>query len=109
MTDNKRLFTVNGKPFYPLGRHRIYMGGYSVRDEAEIEANFKTAKLTNGNTVCLAIFWDQLEPEEGKFNFSSVMDYAPAWMKADAKRFKRVIAIQRQTHLGTVIPLPGES
>ena len=41
MTDNKRLFTVNGKPFYPLGRHRIYMGGYSVRDEAEIEANFK--------------------------------------------------------------------
>jgi hypothetical protein len=42
MTDNKRLFTVNGKPFYPLGRHRIYMGGYSVRDEAEIEANFKT-------------------------------------------------------------------
>ena len=118
MTDNKRLFTVNGKPFYPLGRHRIYMGGYSVRDEAEIEANFKTAKLTNGNTVCLAIFWDQLEPEEGKFNFSSidtlisiarryelkliflwfatwkngVMDYAPAWMKADSKRFKRVTA-----------------
>jgi len=40
------------------------MGGYSVRDEAEIEANMKAAKLINGNTVCLAIFWDQLEPEE---------------------------------------------
>ena len=45
MASNKRLFTVNGKPFYPLGRHRIYMGGYSVRDEAEIEANLKAAKL----------------------------------------------------------------
>ena len=118
MAGNKRLFTVNGKPFYPLGRHRIYMGGYSVRDEAEIESNFKAAQLINGNTVCLAIFWDQLEPEEGKFDFSSidtivsiarryelkliflwfatwkngVMDYAPAWMKADSKRFKRVVA-----------------
>jgi beta-galactosidase GanA len=48
------------------------MGGYSVRDEAEIEANFKASKLTHGNTVCLAIFWDQLEPEEGKFDFSSI-------------------------------------
>jgi len=118
MTKINRVFKVNGKPFYPLGRHRIYMGGYSVRDEAEIEANLKSTKLTNGNTVCLAIFWDQLEPEEGKFDFSSidtmirlarqyelkliflwfatwkngVMDYAPAWMKADSKRFKQVIA-----------------
>ena len=118
MTNDKRLFTVNGKPFFPVGRHRIYMGGYSVRDEAEIEANFKASKLSNANTVCLAIFWDQLEPEEGKFDFSSidslitiarryelkliflwfatskngVMDYAPQWMKSNPQRYKRVTA-----------------
>ena len=35
-------------------------------------ANFKASKLTHGNTVCLAIFCDQLEPEEVKFDFSCI-------------------------------------
>ena len=117
MTAVNRIFKVKGKPFYPLGRHRIYMAGYVARDEAEIEANLKASKACHGNTVCHAIFWDELEPEEGKFDFSSidtvirlarkhdlkliflwfavwknaVMDYAPEWMKADPQRFKRVI------------------
>ena len=118
MTTIKRVFKVNGKPFYPLGRHRIYMAGYHVRDESEIELNFKASKLCNANTVCFAIFWDQLEPEEAKFDFSSVdqaiklarkydlklilllfatwkngvMDYAPEYMKTNPKKYKRVIA-----------------
>ena len=118
MRTNKRLFIVNGKPFFPLGRHRIYMGGYSVRDETEIEINLKASKLTNGNTVCLAIFWDQLEPEQGKYDFTSidtlikvsrrcdlkliflwfatskngVMDYAPSYIKSNPQLYKRVTA-----------------
>ena len=59
MADGKRLFMVDGKPFFVLGRHRIYMGGYSVHNEAEIELNFKTAKETHGNTVGMAVFWDR--------------------------------------------------
>jgi hypothetical protein len=116
MTAIKRVFQVNGEPFYPIGRHRIYMAGYHVRDDSEIEANFKASKLCDANTVCHAIFWDQLEPEEGKFDFSSidttislarkydlkliflwfatwkngVMDYAPEYIKANPKKYQRV-------------------
>jgi len=118
MTTVNRIFKVNGQPFYPIGRHRIYMAGYHVRDDSEMEAQFKASKLCNGNTVCMAIFWDQLEPEEGKFDFSSldamitmarkydlkviplwfatwkngVMDYAPKYIKSNPDLYKRVIA-----------------
>ena len=116
MVDVKRIFTVNGKPFYPLGRHHLYMGGYTARDKSVIEASFEGLKLIHGNTVCVPIYWDQSEPEEGKFDFSSVdtlisisrrygaklillwfatwknsvMDFAPAWIKTNPERFKRV-------------------
>jgi hypothetical protein len=33
-TEIKRIFKVDGKPFYPLGRHHLYMGGYTARDES---------------------------------------------------------------------------
>ena len=32
MTDVKRVFMVDGKPFYPLGGEWLYMSGYSVRE-----------------------------------------------------------------------------
>jgi hypothetical protein len=118
MTGIKRVFMVDGKPFFPLGSERLYSSGYSVRDESETEAHFTAVKLAHGNTLAIPIYWDEVEPEEGKFDFASVdkllsiarrygmrlillwfatwkngvMDYAPAWMKNDPKRFKRVMS-----------------
>ncbi len=113
----KRIFKVDGKPFYPLGRHHLYMGGYTARDESVIERSFQGLKQCNGNTMCVPIYWDQIEPEEGKYDFSSVdtllrisrkyesklifllfahwkngvMDFAPAYMKANPKKYRRVV------------------
>ena len=118
MATINRVFKVNGKPFFPIGRHHLYMGGYTAWNEAESEMSFKGLKLCNGNTMCVPIYWDQIEPEKGKYDFASVdtlinlsrkyevklillwfahwkngvMDFAPGYMKADPKKYKRVTA-----------------
>src|SRR5271157_3959933 len=119
MTDIKRLFMVDEKPFFPIGAEFLCQTGYSARDEAEIEEAFKAIKTATGNTGEFPVFWDQVEPEEGKYDFSSVdalisiarrygvklilvwfatwkngtMDFAPAWVKTNPQRSKREKAI----------------
>jgi Domain of unknown function (DUF5597)/Beta-galactosidase len=116
--DLKRVFMVGGKPFFPLGSERLYSSGYSVPDPSETEAHFKAVKLAHGNTLAIPVYWDQVEPEEDQFNFTGVdilltlarqyemrlillwfatwkngvMDFAPAWVKDDHKRFKRIVS-----------------
>ena len=118
MTDVKRVFIVDGKPFFPLGSEFLYVSGYSIRDESETDEAFKLVKGAHGNTALIPVYWDQVEPEEGKFDFTSVdallasarrhkvkliplwfatwkngnMDFAPAWVKMNPQRFKRVIS-----------------
>jgi hypothetical protein len=119
MNDVKRIFMVDGKPFFPLGGQALDATGYSVRDEAETESYFRAVELVHGNTVEIAIYWDEIEPEENKFDFTSVdkllamarkyrlklillwfatwkngvMDFVPPWVKTNTKRFHRVISI----------------
>ena len=116
MTEVKRVFIVNGKPFYPLGCESLYVSGYSVRNESETDEAFKAVKDAHCNTSMIDIYWDQLNPREGEYDFSSVdvliagarryglklillwfatwkngnMDYAPVWVKNNPQRFKRV-------------------
>ena len=119
MTEVKRSFTVNGKPFYPLGGEWLYMTGYSIREKSEIDEAFKAIKMIHGNSLAVEVYWDQIEPEEGKFDFTSVdaiidgamrygvklillwfatwkngnMDFTPMWIKNNPKRFKRVTSL----------------
>ena len=113
MTDVKRVFMVDGKPFYPLGGEADNQSG---RSDGESETAFKTVKQIHGNTLEIAVCWEQVEPEEGKFDFSCVdsllakarrngiklillwfatwfggtMNYSPAWVKTNPHRFKRI-------------------
>jgi len=111
MTEVKRVFKVNGKPFFPVGGQSSSSSAYN--DTESIPA-FEAVKLLHGNTLLTDVYWEMIEPEEGKFDFSSIdrlianakrygvklillwfatwkngnMDYAPAWVKSNQKRFK---------------------
>ena len=115
MTQVKRVFTVKGKPFFPLGGQTHNSSGYNDKHS---ETAFKAVKMLHGNTLEVPVYWNQCEPEEGKFDFTAVdellasakrygvklillwfatwkngnMDYAPVWVKTNPKRFKRVIS-----------------
>ena len=115
MTEVKRVFKVNGKPFFPVGGQSSSSSAYN---DSESEPAFKAVKLLHGNTLLTDVYWEQIEPEEGKFDFTGVdklianarrhgvklillwfatwkngnMDYAPEWVKSNPKRFKRVLA-----------------
>ena len=115
MKEVKRVFMVDGKPFYPLGGQSGNSCGYNER---ESEIAFKAIKLLHGNTLEIPVYWEQIEPKEGKFDFTSInallasarrydvklillwfatwkngiMDYCPAWVKTNPQRFKRVIS-----------------
>ncbi len=109
-----RTFTVGGRAFFPIGGQSRNSSGYSA---AEAEAAFQAVKLLHGNTLEIPVYWEQVEPDEGRFDFASVdalldsarrhglklillwfgawkngdMDYTPAWVKTDPTRFARVV------------------
>jgi hypothetical protein len=115
MTAVKRIFKVKGKPFFPVGGQSSSASAYN---DKESEQAFKAVELLHGNTLLTDVYWEQIEPEEGKFDFTAVdsliasarrheiklillwfatwknaiMDYAPGWVKTNPQRFKRVIS-----------------
>ena len=60
MTEVKRVFMVDGKPFFPIGAQSQTSSAYN---DSESEQSFKAIKLLHGNTLITDVYWEQLEPE----------------------------------------------
>lgn len=104
---------VDDKPFIILGGQ---VGNASAFPE-RMERAWPKLRELNANTVEFPVYWEQIEPEEGRFEFDALdqiirgarehglraillwfatwkngtMDYVPAWVKSNPERFHRVI------------------
>jgi beta-galactosidase GanA len=103
---------VDGKPFLIRGGE---LGNSSASNPAYLRPFWARFADLNMNTILAPVYWELIEPEEGRFDFSSldglVADargsgmrlvllwfgswknsmscYTPAWVKRDPKRFPR--------------------
>src|SRR4051812_17747376 len=110
---NTTQLIVQGKPFLILGGE---LHNSSTSGAAYMRPIWEQMKKKNLNTVIAPVYWELLEPQEGKFDFSLVDSmiggarkqnlhlvllwfaswkngysmYAPAWIKKDTSRFHRI-------------------
>lgn len=101
---------VNGKPYLILGGE---LGNSSASSLDYMDDIWPKAKAMHLNTLLVPIYWELIEPEEGKFDFSlveglikrarredlklvflwfgswknSMSTYVPSWLKRDSQRF----------------------
>ena len=64
------LHTRDGKPFMPIGvqTHNSSSG------TALVDASLQVLKLFGGNTLEAPVYWNAVEPEEGRYDFALVRD-----------------------------------
>lgn len=111
--DGRWALMVDGQPYLILGGQVHNSSAWP----AELPAVWKSLAELHANTVEAPVYWEQMEPQEGKFNWDNVdaivngarehnlhvvllwfgtwkngnMHYVPQWVKTDTKRFPRVI------------------
>ncbi|HEY8659778.1 MAG TPA: DUF5597 domain-containing protein [Hanamia sp.] len=109
---------VEGKPFLVLGGE---LGNSTTSSPKYMRSAWNKFKAMNLNTILSPVYWELIEPEEGKFDFAlvdsiintcrknnlkvillwfgswknSMSCYAPAWIKTNESRFPRA-----QDHTG---------
>jgi beta-galactosidase GanA len=110
---NTTQLIVHGKPFLILGGE---LGNSSFTSLEYMKPIWPKLKALNLNTVLAPVYWELIEPSEGKFDFNlydqlivearknnlklvllwfgawknSMSSHVPAWVKKDQKRFPRV-------------------
>jgi len=111
--DGRWALLVDGQPFLMLGGQVHNSSAWP----SELPAIWKALAELHANTVEAPVYWEQVEPKEGSFNWENVdllikgarqhnvhvvllwfgtwkngnMHYVPEWVKTDLKRFPRVI------------------
>jgi hypothetical protein len=104
---------VEGQPYLILGGQIHNSSAWP----SELPQVWESMATLHANTMEAPVYWEQLEPQEGHFDFANVdqivegarshnlhvvllwfgtwkngnMHYVPAWVKTDIKRFPRVI------------------
>jgi beta-galactosidase GanA len=104
---------VDGKPYLILGGE---LGNSSAASAEYMKPHWPRLQAMNVNTVLAPVYWELIEPVEGKFDWSSIdalirdarahdmrlvilwfgawknsmSTYVPSWVKRDQKRFPRV-------------------
>ncbi|CAH0994363.1 hypothetical protein EMA8858_00472 [Emticicia aquatica] len=104
---------VDNKPFIILGGE---LGNSTATTAQNMQNVWPKLKSMNLNTVLMPVYWELIEPQEGKFDFSlyqelitdarkndmkivllwfgswknSMSSHAPAWVKLNQERFPRV-------------------
>jgi hypothetical protein len=107
---------VDGKPFLVRGGE---LGNSAATNPAYLAPRWKKLADLGLNTVLSPVYWDLIEPGEGRFDFStidgviaqarehemrlvllwfgswknSMSCYAPAWVKRDSRRFPRATVL----------------
>jgi beta-galactosidase GanA len=111
--DGRYALLVDGKPYLILGGQIHNSSAWP----SELPQVWESMAALHANTMAAPVYWEQFEPEEGRFDFSNVdklvegarahnlhlillwfgtwkngnNHYTPVWVKSDTKRFPRTI------------------
>jgi len=117
MENGASQLLLHGKPYLVLGGE---LGNSSSGTAAQADEILPRLAKLHFNTVLMPVAWDEIEPEEGHFDFSvpdhwidvarqqqmhlvilwfgswknAFSEYAPAWVLADTKRFPREMSAE---------------
>ncbi|WP_263350444.1 DUF5597 domain-containing protein [Acidicapsa acidisoli] len=111
--DGRYALMVDGHPYLILGGQIHNSSGWP----SELPQVWQSMAALHANTVAAPVYWEQMEAQQGHFDFTNVDQivqgarghnlhvillwfgtwkngnnhYAPAWIKADTKRYPRMI------------------